>query len=112
MIKAKQNDTNGSSLMGYVQCSYSHLIKKLGNPHLTAKDFGDNKIDVEWCFKFKDGTISTLYNYKTGPNYLGLEGKPPAAMTIWHIGGFNNKSVIKLAKTLKVEPIINSMRKN
>ena len=102
--KAKRDDSNGTSLMGYVKCSYQHLIKRLGQPHLNCKvDSLDSKIDVEWIFKFKDGTVSTLYNYKTGPNYLGSDGTQVEQMTIWHVGGFNDKSVIKIAKALKVD---------
>ena len=102
--KAKTDDSNGTSLMGYVKCSYQHLVKRLGQPHLNCKvDSLDSKIDVEWIFKFKDGTVSTLYNYKTGPNYLGSDGEQVEQMTIWHVGGFNDKSVIKIAKALKVD---------
>ena len=102
--KAKRDDSNGTSLMGYVKCSYQHLIKRLGQPHLNCKvDSIDSKIDVEWILKFKDGTVSTLYNYKTGPNYLGSDGTQVEQITIWHVGGFTDKSLFKIAKALNVE---------
>jgi hypothetical protein len=102
--KAKRDDSNGTSLMGYVKCSYQHLIKRLGQPHLNCKvDLLDSKIDVEWILKFKDGTVSTLYNYKTGPNYLGSDGTQVEQMTVWHVGGFTDKSLFKIAKALNVE---------
>ena len=102
--KAKRDDSNGTSLMGYVKCSYQHLIKRLGQPHLNCKvDSLDSKIDVEWILKFKDGTVSTLYNYKTGPNYLGSDGTQVEQMTVWHVGGFTDKSLFKIAKALNVE---------
>ena len=102
--KAKRDDSNGTSLMGYVKCSYQHLIKRLGQPHLNCKvDSLDSKIDVEWILKFKDGTVSTLYNYKTGPNYLGSDSTQVEQMTVWHVGGFTDKSLFKIAKALNVE---------
>ena len=90
MIKINNNDCNGTGLRGYVKTSYKNLVSKLGKPYVW---FEHDKVDVEWCFKFPDGTIATVYNYKDGKNYLGEKGKAVEDITNWHIGGNNNKSI-------------------
>ena len=52
------NDTNkwlagGTSLIGYITCSYEDIVKMFGKPTI-----GDGyKVDAEWNIKWNDGTI-------------------------------------------------------
>ncbi len=101
----KTNNTNGTSFQAYIETSYGNLVHHLGNPHITAEESVDKKTDAEWGFKFPDGTIATIYNYKDGKNYLGEKGKAVEDIILWHIGGFNKKAYFKIAD------IIHSKRK-
>ena len=55
---------------------------------------------VKTAFKFADGTIATLYNWKNGKNYLGDEGLELNDIYTWNVGGFNEKAVTKLKERL------------
>jgi hypothetical protein len=57
------NESNGSSLKGYISATYSQLIEALGEPtHNTPS--GDDKTQVEWVVEFED-SIFTIYDWKT-----------------------------------------------
>lgn len=77
-------DINGTSLQGHVTVAYADLVTKFGPPTSNGDGY---KVDAEWCLKFEDGTVATIYNYKDGKNYLGAEGDAVEAITDWHIGG-------------------------
>jgi hypothetical protein len=82
------NDINISSdsthYQGKVDVSYGLLCILFGQPFS-----GDAyKVDAEWVIEFEDGTIATIYNYKNGINYLGVDGTPTTQISSWHIGGF------------------------
>jgi hypothetical protein len=70
----------GTSLMGYCDANttYAELVACFGEPET---DIDGEKVDAEWCIKFEDGTIATIYNYKNGRNYLGKEGMDVVDMT-------------------------------
>lgn len=72
----------GTHLCGYLDVSYEALVAALGEPLE-----GEYKTDAEWHLRFPDGDIATIYNYKTGPNYLGAEGTPVDEIRDWHVGG-------------------------
>lgn len=84
--------TVGTSLSGYIDITYDELVEKLGEPHQSD----GYKVDAEWDLEFEDGTVATIYNYKTGKNYLGDEGYDTDEITDWHIGGAGEKSVEKV----------------
>ena len=88
----------GTSLVGYIDCSYDKLLKTFGPPQGTD----EYKVDAEWSIKFKDGRVATIYNYKTGKNYLGEKGKAVENIYRWNVGG-NNRSAIK-----DIEEILNN----
>ena len=95
--------TSGTSLQEYIDISYDDLVNVLGEPHSDGDGY---KTDAEWDLLFEDGTIATIYNYKTGKNYLGAEGVSLKEERDWHIGGFDKDSVmcIKLIfKDAKIE---------
>ena len=96
----KTTMTGGTYLQGYVKATYEQLLKAFGSPHMDQCD--NYKTDVEWAFKFSDGTIATLYNWKNGKNYLGeAEGLELDDIYEWHVGGFSEKAVAKLLEKLR-----------
>jgi len=75
---------NGTSMQGAMQISYFSLVDLFGEP-LAGDGY---KTDAEWVIQFEDGTVATIYNWKNGFNYMGVEdGLPVHAIQEWHIGG-------------------------
>jgi len=97
-MEATEN-VGGTSLQGYIKASYEQLLQTFGAPNSTLCD--NYKTDVEWAFKFADGTVATLYNWKNGKNYLGSEGLELNDIYEWNVGGFNDKAVSRLLEKLR-----------
>jgi len=96
-------EVDGSSLQGYMDISYEEIYNILGEPNLENDGY---KVDAEWGIKFPDtGEIATIYNYKTGTNYLGAEGLDPQDIRDWHIGGRNKNVVERVCKLLNTKPL-------
>lgn len=92
----KEINVSDTSLVGYVNTTYSKLFEKFGEPI----DGDGYKTDAEWEIEFPDGEIATIYNYKDGKNYNGDKGLKVERITKWHIGGFNNSVVERIIKIL------------
>jgi len=89
-------ETSGTHLQGYIQANYADLIKVFGIPMV----WDDYKSDAEWQVCFEDGTRATIYNYKNGKNYCGIDGLDVQDITEWHIGGFDKKAVERVLKAV------------
>jgi|TARA_B110000977_G_C10936015_1_gene439026 hypothetical protein len=98
----RTTNTSGTSLQGHIESSYGNMVYHLGTPNIISED---NKTDVEWGFKFSDGTIVTIYNYKDGKNYLEDKGKAIEDLTIWHIGGHSKKAYFKIQDIIESKRI-------
>ena len=82
--EGRRISANGTSLQGYIDCSYEKLVEIFGEP----TDDGDGyKADAEWVIRFEGEIVATIYNYKDGQNYCGAKGTPVENITNWHIGG-------------------------
>jgi len=81
-------DINMTSLQGHMTVDFQNLVKVFGESKTDLMD----KTDAEWTIEFEDGTIASIYNYKTGHNYLGSSGTPVEKIIDWHIGGHNKKA--------------------
>ena len=97
-MEATEN-VGGTSLQGYIKASYEQLLQTFGAPNPNLCD--NYKTDVEWAFKFADGTVATLYNWKNGKNYNGDEGLELNDIYEWNVGGFNEKAVSRLLEKLR-----------
>jgi hypothetical protein len=69
---------NGTSLQGEIVATYAELCQIFGQPDY-GPDADMDKTTCEWTLKFEDGTIATLYDWKT--RYT------PRGDYSWHIGG-------------------------
>ncbi len=94
-----QNYVNGASYQGNIDISYAELVETLGEP--LAEHFDDYKCDAEWVVHFGSGQVATIYNYKDGRNYMGLDGKDKEDIRDWHIGG---KTLAVLRKMSELFP--------
>ena len=88
-------ETGGTSLMGYIEVDYKLLVEKFEQPN----NWDTYKSDAEWDIEFTDGTVATIYNYKTGRNYLREDGLNVEDITTWHIGGKSDRA-LKLVKLI------------
>lgn len=94
----KTSNCIGLSFLDDVIVSYTRLVELFGEPQK-----GDEyKVDAEWIIRFKNSCDYTchIYNYKTGKNYLGDNGKDVEDISIWHIGGTNREVVYLIEEVL------------
>lgn len=79
-----QANANMASYKGEVRITYAELVEIFGAP-----DYGPNadmdKVTCEWALEFADGTIATIYDWKTGHT--------PFGQYEWHIGGHSTTAV-------------------
>lgn len=72
---ARRSEVVGTSLVGYLELSYSELVETFGEPHFVGD--GSDKVYNEWAFVI-DGRPVTIYDYKeNGAATYGYA---------WHIG--------------------------
>ena len=83
-------DADGTHLMGYVNASYKFLVRVFGEP--LSDSSGDGKVKAEWIVEFDDGTVGTIYDYKSS--------KTPQQNTHWHVGGHSKKVVTMIQSKL------------
>ena len=76
----------GTSFQGRLDITYSELVRVFGEP--LAEDDG-YKVDASWIIEFENGVVATIYNYKSGRNYLGERGLDIEDIVFWNIGGFS-----------------------
>ena len=87
--------TTGTSLQGYTQTTLRQLIEVFGEP----EQYGEgDKVTVEWCLKFEDGTVASIYDWKR------YELGTPELDEIyeWHIGGSSDAAVYAVQEQLGV----------
>jgi len=74
--------------------SYERLVETFGEP--TFK--GDmDKISVEWCLEFEDGTVATIYDWETP--FKAVHNR------LWHVGGFSYKAHELVREALDFSPM-------
>lgn len=75
---------SGTSLQGFITCSYDTLCEVFGHPH-----GGDgHKTQAEWAVKTDDGTVFAIYDWK--------ESQPVYEVTEWNVGGKDGNAVAVL----------------
>lgn len=89
-ITVNEKDGCGTCLQGSVSLNYDQIVDKLGEP-----TEGDGfKVDAHWVvYQEETDTTATIYNWKNGRNYWGVDGTPANQITDWNIGGFDGNAV-------------------
>ena len=88
------NDANANmtSLKGEFIITFAELVEIFGKPKYGPNDFNLDKTTCEWALTFEDGTIATIYDYKTD--------RTPFREYEWHIGGHDNKAYHHVVDTI------------
>lgn len=73
----------GSSVIGYLECTYARLVDLFGEPLAGDKQYSD----AQWHVMLENGHPVGIANYKDGEAYLGDDGKQPNAITNWRVIG-------------------------
>jgi hypothetical protein len=83
--ETKTKGVIGSSLKGYINCTYQDLIRVLGEPtHPEAS--GDDKVQKEWVVEY-NGEVFTVYDWKTYDEEYTIN-----ELDQFHVGGKTNAS--------------------
>lgn len=85
----------GTSLQGAMDASFAEICERLGPPDSCGDGY---KVDAEWVRRGPSGVIFTIYNYKSGRNYLGPDAIDVAEIRDWHIGGYGKQAVEEVRK--------------
>ena len=89
----------GTFGVGNIEATYDYLVEMLGEPKRYKRD--GRKVDAEWNMNVpgtNGGIVATIYNYKTGKNYLGKDGKDVEDITYWHVGGNHPEFSLRYVK--------------
>ena len=102
--------SNGTCRRGCITAtSYATLVSTFGEP--MQNGFDDCKSDAEWRVQVEDGTVATIYNWKNGRNYCGIEGTPTNQIREWNIGGYDSRAVDYVKAELRNKTIGDALRK-
>jgi len=93
----------GTCLQGCIETKYSNLVACFGEPTSQGDGY---KVDAEWVLTFPGGIVATIYNYKSGPNYLGKDGMTVSDITDWHVGGSSRAAHRLVAAVLDAHPAV------
>ena len=78
---ARTQEVDGTHLQGYITATYAELVRVFGEP-----DEGcDGKTRAEWGLRFPEGTIATIYDWKSD--------LPVQSVSQWNVGGHFARAV-------------------
>lgn len=89
---------NGTHFIAEIKVDYHKLVEFFGNP----SEGDGHKMDAEWMILFDDDTVATIYNWKNGHNYLGIDGYAVEDIDLWHIGGHDQQAAENVKKVLNI----------
>jgi len=81
-------DANHTCWQGEFPATYYQLVDAFGFPDYGPDDPGADKVTCNWSLKFEDGTVATIYDWKTGSTPMGFYH--------WHIGGHSKAAVARV----------------
>jgi len=77
-------NSNMTSLKGEFPITFAELAEIFGRPKYGPNCYDLDKVTCEWVLTFDDGTIATIYDYKTNQTPMGEYE--------WHIGGHDARA--------------------
>ncbi len=92
-MKRTQN-VGGTSLRGYITASRKELIQVFGEPCLFQPSTSE-KVQIEWCLEFSDGTVATIYDWK---QYGHIPDEDE--IVDWNVGGFSSMAVHQVLQAI------------
>lgn len=91
-INSDETKIDGSHGLGSIVTTYQKLVDTFGKE--TFDWSGDLKSECYWTLLFNDGTIATIYDWKSNKRYCGdIKGISKDDNINWNIGGFSSKAV-------------------
>ncbi len=93
IVNKKGASVNGTNLKGVVETTYDAIVNLFGKP---LGGSADGKTTCEWILEFEDGTVATIYDWKTGTT--------PKELYKWNIGGHTYKVLELLEKVMNIKP--------
>lgn len=85
------DEVNNTSLQGSIDITYDVLVAVFGEP--SHNPIAGEKTQVEWWLLFSDGTIATIYDWKSI--------YPPEEVPTWNIGGHDMDAEYQVKQTIK-----------
>lgn len=82
--------TWGTYLIGTVETRYDTLVRVFGEP--VMYDGIDEKTTCQWNLEFEDGSVATIYDWKTE--------QTPLEAYEWHVGGKSPEALTNVLDTL------------
>ena len=83
---------NMSSLQGEFLITFAELVEIFGKPNYGPNNYDMDKVTCEWMLEFEDGTLASIYDYKTS--------RTPMGEYEWHIGGYNVTAFERVLDTI------------
>ena len=83
---------NMTGLKGEFPITFAELCEIFGQPKYGPNCRDLDKTTCEWALTFEDGTIATIYDYKTDWTPMGEYE--------WHIGGHSEAAVDRVVDTI------------
>lgn len=100
IMKYKKTDKIcGTYLQGHLNdVCYMQIRSKFGLPHSTGDEW---KVSCQWAIEFEDGTIATIYDWKSCKEYCGDdEGIHYKNNESWNIGGNSYDALLNIKEVL------------
>ena len=87
-MTSRTNKVDGTSLKGHITTTFNKLVAAFGEPciHLAPSQY--EKVTIEWKLRFADGTIATVYDWKSYGKQRAADEKCE-----WNIGGYSSQAV-------------------
>jgi hypothetical protein len=92
MTFRNKDNANMTSLKGEFAITFAELTEIFGRPDHGPNSADLDKVTCEWCLQFEDGTVATIYDWKTW--------RTPMGEYEWHIGGHSEAAVDRVVDTI------------
>lgn len=91
--------SDGTSLQGYTETTLRKLVEVFGEPEYYPEG---EKVTTEWCLKFEDGTVATIYDWKR----YELGTPELDELMHWNVGGFSPVALATVEYQMRVHSLV------